>query len=92
MTAGSLPDGTSPHGAIDMACNVGEWVADRYDATYCTIAPSFIPPGPKDGSKRVVRRGSYIDDGVDLRTSVRRSNVPGFPCSNVRFRCAKGGP
>ena len=43
---GSFPDGASPYGALDLAGNVWEWVADRYDPGYYRRAPAHDPIGP----------------------------------------------
>ncbi len=36
---GSYAEGASPFGALDLAGNVWEWVADRYDAAYYKKSP-----------------------------------------------------
>ena len=67
---GSYAQGASPFGALDMAGNVWEWVADYYDADYYTESPQANPRGPEtDGTDflRVIRGGSFQDDLVSLR-------------------------
>jgi sulfatase modifying factor 1 len=77
------------YGLYDMAGNVWEWVADRYDATYYAGSPARDPPGPPSGSYRVVRGGSWFCYPTLLRVSTRYWIVPGLRLINLGFRCAR---
>jgi len=84
---GSFPAGDSPYGALDMAGNVGEWVADWYDDDYYSRSPNTDPPGPDSGEYRVVRGGSWYDFHVGARSADRRWINPGDSHDYVGLRC-----
>jgi len=85
---GSYPAGASPYGALDMAGNVWEWVADWYGSDYYLTGPTDNPPGPSSGEFRVVRGGSWYDNRLIVRTVRRDYGVPTENSYSVGFRCA----
>jgi formylglycine-generating enzyme required for sulfatase activity len=85
---GSYPSGVSPYGALDLAGNVWEWVADWYDSSYYSIYPDRNPTGPTSGDYRVLRGGSWNSSVTDVRSAVRQRVNPDFWDFEVGFRCA----
>ena len=86
---GSYPAGVSPHGAHDMAGNVGEWVSDWYGFGYYAVSPPRNPRGPENGSNRVLRGGGWVDDPYYLRTFSRNGYTPSTTLNYFGFRCAR---
>ncbi|MGD8399171.1 MAG: SUMF1/EgtB/PvdO family nonheme iron enzyme, partial [Anaerolineae bacterium] len=87
---GSYPAGASPYGALDMAGNVWEWTADRYDKGYYASSPSENPHGPSTGDRRVQHGGAWYDAGRAgwLACTIRHATQPGNRADDLGFRCA----
>jgi sulfatase modifying factor 1 len=94
---GSLPDGATPLGLLDLAGNVAEWVADvlEIDAHGHPVGymedPAVDPrPNTSGGAGvglHVTRGGSYLDGAMWLRASARDAS-PSLRPATVGFRCA----
>ena len=69
LEVGSYPLGASPYGAMDMAGNVAEWVADWWGEYPTELQVN--PTGPLEGVHRVIRGGGYSDFAQFIRTSLR---------------------
>ncbi len=87
LPVGSYPDGVSWCGALDMAGNVWEWVADF--CGYYSADPQVNPSGPGSGQCRIMRGGSWLDGPGFARGASRGWLVetPGFLFRGVR--CAR---
>jgi len=85
--AGSFPTGASPYGALDMAGNLWEWVADWYKEDYYQNSPYKNPIGPASGNLRTMRGGSWFDTDVWVTCIVRHQNPSWDRYSDVGFRC-----
>jgi serine/threonine-protein kinase len=88
VRVGSYPENVSPYGALDMAGNVYEWVADYFSTTYYASSPPSNPTGPDSGKYRVMRGGSWQLEMERLLTYEREVSQPSYGNSNLGFRCA----
>jgi eukaryotic-like serine/threonine-protein kinase len=86
---GTFPKGASPYGALDMAGNVWEWVADWYSETYYAVSPASNPLGPDSGTERVLRGGAFGSQVFNVRSTFRLISNPADIYAWVGFRCAK---
>lgn len=72
--------------------NVWEWVEDFYQADYYESGVRIDPPGPEDGTGRVIRGDAFFDQPRDLRAARRpgymsqRGFGPGVGGRLVRIR------
>ncbi len=87
---GSFPRGASPFGALDMAGNLWEWVADSYRAGAYRNMAERDPHGPAKGKTRVVRGASWGSPIAWATTHNRYHRLPGYRNNKIGFRCAAG--
>lgn len=85
---GTYSNGASFYGALDMAGNVWEWVADWYDKEYYKDAPLRNPPGPTIGEFKALRGGSLISDEKVIRSAYRVRADLTVSVNDWGFRCA----
>lgn len=93
---GKYASGASPFGALDMAGNVFQWVADLFGPDYYSHSPPDNPLGPAisvdpantRGPTGLLRGGSWYMSAAFARTASRVSNVRRRVSSETGFRCA----
>lgn len=78
-SVGSVPNGASWIGVLDMAGNVAEWTAFGLEAY--PLPPSY------DGFHKVLRGGSWVNTFVHARTTHRNYPNPADSADFVGFRC-----
>ncbi len=78
------------YGLYDMAGNVYEWCQDRYGSDYYSDSPAKNPPGPDNGSGRVLRGGAWSSGKSRLRVAGRSNGNPYARGRGHGFRCVSG--
>jgi len=83
---------TGLDGFCDLAGNAAEWIGDWYDADFyasCTT-DCFNPRGPEnDTGSKVLRGGSYADDGESMASRLRSAQTPATSSAQVGLRCVR---
>ncbi len=82
---GSYGKGKSFYDICDMAGNVWEWVDDWYDA----YPGNAISNSDFGTTYKVLRGGSWIYSGYELRSALRLRNNPAFTNLDIGFRCSR---
>jgi sulfatase modifying factor 1 len=86
---GSFPEGASWCGAMDMAGNVWEWVADAFQEY--TTEKQVNPTNPPTGTEGLLRGGSWGYGPGYIRTTFRYVVPLSANYQAVGFRCAIPG-
>jgi formylglycine-generating enzyme required for sulfatase activity len=89
---GSYPAGASPYGALDMAGNLWEWVADWYSNVAYASALAADPPGPAPQIFHDYRGGSWNNTADWVRAAMRVNDDPGKCDGLTGIRCASSAP
>ncbi len=78
--------GKSVYGVYDMAGNVNQWCKDFYSTGEREVEN---PTGPDGGKEHVVKGGSFIEGGDNLRSAHRDRYESNYTSYLFGFRCAK---
>jgi len=91
---GSCPvDAFPPNGfgLYSMTGNTWEWCADWFSPSFHEKASRINPPGPPEGTAKVIKGGSFLCHKSycnRYRVAARSSNTPDSSLSHMGFRCA----
>ncbi len=82
------PAGRSTSGVHDLAGNASEWVADWYSDSF-RRDDARNPAGPGEGTRKVIRGGSWLDSADELHSAHRYFAAPETRSDDIGFRCAR---
>jgi formylglycine-generating enzyme required for sulfatase activity len=84
---GSYPGGASWVGALDMAGNAMEWVADWLATDYYATSPATDPTGPAAGTIKVEKGGWWGSNPFVARSAYRHyEDPPDYGDKHIGFR------
>jgi ergothioneine biosynthesis protein EgtB len=92
VPVGSYPAGARPFGALDMAGNVSEWVADWYAPDDYAGSPVHDPAGPEANADglRAVRGGNWFHGPHGIQAFAGSGTYFWMNSKRLGFRCASG--
>jgi formylglycine-generating enzyme required for sulfatase activity len=76
-------------GLFDMHGSAWEWCSDAYDADSYKRPQPVDPPGASEGSGRVLRGGSWVNDPRYCRSADRDGIPPGHRSTSLSFRVVR---
>lgn len=76
-------------GLYDMLGNVVEWVNDWYEERYYEQSPKANPPGPKTGTEKTLRGGSWNQNNAASHYAFRFGDAPDYRNSFYGFRLVR---
>lgn len=76
-------------GVYDLTGNVCEWCSDWYQEDYYKNSPEFNPKGPKKGTHKVLRGGSWNLGPRKVLTTKRFYFRRAVDLNYIGFRCAR---
>ncbi len=85
----AYPNGVSPYGVMDLAGNVYEWCEDWYDEMAYQYSTYKNPTGPKFGTMKILRGGSWSNLPGNIRVTFRLKSTPDRHVQTFGFRCVK---
>ena len=72
-----------------MLGNVHEWTNDWYEESYYANSPKVNPSGPKTGTLRMFRGGSYETQSMQLAIIWRWAEIPTRKTDEIGFRMVR---
>ncbi|MEZ7204305.1 formylglycine-generating enzyme family protein [Pseudoalteromonas sp. DY56-GL79] len=83
----------NPLGFYDLSGNMIEWVNDWWAEDYYQHSPEQDSKGPKEGTKKVMRGGSFLESPRGSNVYTRQeSNELNTSYRDIGFRCALNKP